>query len=97
MPPERGVLPFAQGLPVLMAARGLSLRAVAKAANVSPSHLSRAVRGVNYKTPGPKLVISVAVALGLPEDYFPEAREARVVDRIKADGNLRDRLYDDLG
>ena len=38
----------------------------------------------------------VAVALGLDEDYFPEAREGFVVDEIRRDARLRDRLYDEL-
>lgn len=64
---------------------------------VNPSHLSRALRGADYKAPGPDLARRVALALGLPGDYFPEAREGFVIDRVRADGELRDRLYDELG
>jgi hypothetical protein len=35
----------------------------------------------------------VAVAIGLPGDYFPEFREAFVLERIKADPKLRNELY----
>jgi hypothetical protein len=35
----------------------------------------------------------VAVTLGLPDDYFPEFREAFVLERIKADPKLREELY----
>lgn len=88
--------PFGEELPRLLAERGLSVRSVAQAANISPSHLSRALRGKDYKTPGPRLTRAVAAALALPEDYFPEAREAYVLDRVKSDPPLRDRLYDEL-
>ena len=85
---------FADELPQLLAARGLSLRALAEAAEVSPSHISRVLRGADYKSPGPRLVRAVSAALGLPEDYFPEVREAEVIARVKSDGALRDEIYD---
>jgi hypothetical protein len=34
-----------------------------------------------------------AIALGLPRDYFPEYREAFVIDRVRSDPRLRDELY----
>jgi transcriptional regulator with XRE-family HTH domain len=88
--------PFAEELPHILAQRGLSLRALAAEIEFSPSHLSRALRRKDYKSPGPRLVRAVAAALGLPEDYFPEAREGEVLERVKADPVLRDRLYDEL-
>jgi transcriptional regulator with XRE-family HTH domain len=74
--------------------RGWSLRALATAAGVSPSHLSRVLRQADYKTAGGDLAGRVADALGLPVDYFPEFREAAVIDRVKSDPGWRDRLYD---
>lgn len=94
--PARGDLPFEQELPALLAARGLSLRAIAAAAGVSPSHLSRALRGADRKSASAKLIEAVAAALGLPSDHFPETREAYVVERIRNDPVLRDRLFDEL-
>ena len=64
---------------------------------VSQSHLSRVLRRVDYKTPSVSLMTKAAEALGLPDDYFPEVREASVISVIKADSALRDRIYDDVG
>jgi len=88
--------PFTEEFPRLLGDRGLSLRAAARLAGVGPGHLSRALRGADGKTPGPQLIERLAVALGLPEDYFPEVREARVLSAVRADAALRDRLYFEL-
>jgi transcriptional regulator with XRE-family HTH domain len=74
----------------------MSVRALARETGVTSAHLSRVLRRVNYKTPSPELARKVAVALGLPSDYFPEFREGSVIEKIKGDPNLRDRLYDEL-
>lgn len=71
----------------------MSVRRLAKDAGVSDAHLSRVLRGVNYKTPSADLTRRVALALKLPEDYFPEYREAFVIDRVRSDALLRERLY----
>jgi hypothetical protein len=52
------------------------------------------LRGVNYKTASPDLARRVALALDLPEDYFPEYREGIVIERIRNNPQLRDRLYE---
>jgi transcriptional regulator with XRE-family HTH domain len=80
-------------LPRLLAERGLSARALAREAGINQSYLSRVLRRVDYKTPSPELVRRTALALGLPEDYFAEYRESFVIERIKRDPKLRDRLY----
>jgi hypothetical protein len=38
----------------------------------------------------------VAEALDIPEEQFPELREARVIERVQRDPRLRDRLFDEL-
>jgi hypothetical protein len=48
---------------------------------------------VDYKSPGPDLARKVALALDLPEDYFPEFREAFVLERVRCDPRLREQLY----
>lgn len=85
--------PFTAELPRLLRERRMSQRALAKQVGVSDSHLSRAVRRADYKTASPELMSRVAVALGLPEDYFPEFREAFVIEKIRSDPRLRDQLY----
>lgn len=72
----------------------IPIRALAREVNVNESYLSRLLRGRDYKrNPSPSLLTSVSRALGLPPDYFPEAREHFVIERIRDDGALRDKLY----
>jgi transcriptional regulator with XRE-family HTH domain len=85
--------PFTEELPRLLRERGMSLRALAAMLGISDSHLSRVVRRADYKTPSADLTKRVAVALGLPSDYFPELREAYVLEQIKSDSRLRNDLY----
>jgi transcriptional regulator with XRE-family HTH domain len=87
---------FVEELPRLLAERELTLRALAEQVGVHPSHLSRVLRQVGYKTPGPELARKVAVALDLPDDYFPEYREGFVIERIQQDARVRERLYDEM-
>ena len=88
--------PLAEELPSLLAERGLSLRGLAERVGVTHSHLSRATRGANGKTVGGDLAGRIAVALGLTADYFPEYREAAVVEQVQNDASFRDRLYRQL-
>ena len=77
----------------MLKSHGWSVRQLARAAGVSDAHLSRVLRGVNYKRASGDLARRVALALGLPEDYFPEYREAFVIDRIRTTSSLREQLY----
>src|SRR5690242_20140 len=92
VPVDRTQRPFAEDLPPLLAERGLTLRALARAVGVSDSHLSKVLRQVDYKSVSGDLATRVAIELGLPEDYFPETREAAVFESIRGDARLRDRL-----
>ena len=96
MEPRRTRSPLADELPRLLRDRGLTLRALARAAGVDHGHLSRVLRHERAKTAGPDLAGRVAEALGLPRDFFPEYRESAVIDRLRRDGDLRDELYDRL-
>ena len=91
--PRRTNTPFVQELPRLLKEQGLSTRKLAEAIGVNPSHLSRVLRGVDYKTPSLSLISRSAEALGLEPDYFPDVREEAVISAIRADPGLRDRLY----
>jgi transcriptional regulator with XRE-family HTH domain len=88
--------PFTQELPRLLKERQMSIRTLATTIGISDSHLSRVLRRADYKTPSPDLTRRVALALGLPSDYFREFREAYVIDRIKTDPKLLNRLYSRL-
>jgi transcriptional regulator with XRE-family HTH domain len=90
---RRSMRPFVEEVPRFLAERGMSLRGLALAAGVDSGHLSRVLRGAAYKTPSAELTARVAKAFDLPEDYFPEFREALVVRRIQQDEVLREELY----
>lgn len=85
--------PFAEELVRLLAERGLSQRKLAQMIDLNPSHLSRVLRGADQTRPSTDLIRRIGQALNLPSGYFAELREAAVVERIKRDPKLRDRLY----
>jgi transcriptional regulator with XRE-family HTH domain len=74
----------------------MSVRELARRTEVSSTHLSRALRGAKYKSIGGELAGGLAVALDLPIDYFVEYREALVVNAVREDPALRERLYNRL-
>jgi transcriptional regulator with XRE-family HTH domain len=84
---------FVDEVPRLLAQRGMSLRALARAVEVSPGYMSRVLRGRDNKSPSAELAERVALAFGLPRDYFPDFREAVVIRRIRGDARLREELY----
>lgn len=84
---------FVEELPQIIHDRGLTTRRLALKAGVTPSHLSRVLRQTDYKSPSADLCRRVALALELPEDYWPEYRERKVIDEIRANPKLRDQLY----
>ena len=96
MASTRSDRPFPEELPLLLQERGLSLRSLGERVGVTGAHLSRVVRRADYKTVSPELAGRVARALGLPIDYFPEYREGYIIERIRSDRRLRDRLYDQM-
>lgn len=98
---ERGVvtrttLPFAEELPRLLAERNMRTSALAAALGLNRSHLSKITRRYGGKKPSVELCIRVARELGLADDYFAEVREEAVVEHVRANGALRDRIYDSL-
>jgi transcriptional regulator with XRE-family HTH domain len=87
---------FVDELPDLLKERKLSLRALARMVNVGDDHLSRVLRGARAKKPTADLARRVAVALDLPEDYFPEVRLDYVVQELTVRHVVLDRVYDEL-
>lgn len=88
--------PFVDELPKLLTERGMSLRALGRAAGVGDDHLSRVLRGARGKRPTPELVRRVEVALDLPEDYFAETRLDFIVRQLGAHPDWLDESYDEL-
>jgi transcriptional regulator with XRE-family HTH domain len=89
--------PFGAALPDLLRERGWSQRRLSALVGVDPAYISRAVGDPDGRGPSPELARRVAVALGLPSDYFPEYREAEVIAAVRRDPQLRERLYRTLG
>jgi transcriptional regulator with XRE-family HTH domain len=87
---------FAEELQRLLAERGLSQRKLAQMIDLNPSHLSRVLRGADRTHPSTALIRRIAEALNLPAGYFPELREATVIEKVKKDPQLRDQLYKQL-
>ena len=96
MAKNRTAVAFTEALPQLLRERELSLRALAQIVGVGDDHLSRVITGARDKRPTVNLIRRVSAALKLPEDFFPEARMAFVVEALAADPVIRDRVYDQL-
>jgi plasmid maintenance system antidote protein VapI len=90
--PETTDNPFPQELPRLLKARNVTLRSLARElGGIDHAYLSRMVNGkarVNADQ-----AARIAAHLGLQPEYFPEVREALVIEAIKANKKLRDSLY----
>ena len=96
MPPSRSREPLADQLPQLLRERGISATRLARSVGVNQSHISRVLRGTDRKTVSGELAERIAVGLGLPADWFPETRQARLFAVLRADSELCDRLYTQL-
>jgi transcriptional regulator with XRE-family HTH domain len=76
---------------------GWSQRQVARGAGIDSSFFSKALREEGRKRLNPAQIARISSWAGLPVDYFPEVREAAVLDAVRNDPTLRDRLFDELG
>ncbi len=84
--------PFAAELPRLLEENDMTLRALAReVGGLDHAYLSRMLSGktsINVRH-----AEAIAAFFGLPSDYFPEVREARVIDAIRKKPRLRDSIY----
>ena len=83
---------FPVELPRLLEKRAITLRQLAReVGDFDHGYLSRMLSG--------KLPVNVRHAeriarhLGLPPDYFPEVREAAVLEAVRQDARLREEIY----
>lgn len=83
-------------LPRLLAERRTSLRWLAQQVGVQQSHLSRILGVEPRRRATKKIAADIAVALGLPSDYFAEYRRAVVVDAMEEDPAIGDPIYNRL-
>ena len=93
MPARTTDRPFSEELAILLAERRLSQRKLAQLVDLNPAHLSRVIRGADKAKPSIDLIRRIAQALDLPDGYFPEQREAAVIEMIRRNPALRDELY----
>ena len=96
MPGQTTDRPFNEELARLLSERRLSQRKLAQLVDLNPAHLSRVIRGADRARPSIDLINRITAALELPNGYFPEQREATVIEMIKRDPALRDQLYAQL-
>ena len=83
---------FPDELPRLLEKRKVTLRGlVREVGGLDHAYLSRML---SRKTPvNVQHVKRIAQHLGLPGDYFPEVREAAVIEAVRARPRLRDSIY----
>jgi len=72
------------------------LRGLASRIGVNTSYLSRALSKQNSIPISGRRAGEIAVALGLPRDYFPEYREMLALDAVRHNPRLRDDIYDQV-
>jgi transcriptional regulator with XRE-family HTH domain len=92
MPQSRTDESFGDALPKLLIEHGVSLRELSRRLGMDATYLSRIRRG--QKRLPTRLPSEVAASLGLPEDYFPETREALILDAVRRDSALREQIYE---
>lgn len=84
--------PFAKELPKLLTERGLTQRALAReVGGFDHAYLSRMLAG--KVAANPEHLARISQYLGLPQDFFPEVRQARTINAIRKDPKLRDEIY----
>lgn len=81
-------------LPEMLRTRGVSMRALASMIDMSPSHLSRALRGDERKHLSIDALEAIAAGLHVSPAYFQEYRTEKAVVAVRSDGALADRIYD---
>lgn len=63
---------------------------------MSPSHLSRALRGEEGKHLSHEYLRAIALELGVEPDYFREFRTEYAIDAVRSRIDLANDLYDRL-
>lgn len=86
--------PFAESASAILRERGISGRGLADQVGVHYTHMAKLLRGA--KPPSQHVLQAVTLALELPPDYFCELREFLIAEAVRADPDLRDRLYDQI-
>lgn len=85
--------PFRDAVGELMLERGWSQRELAAAVGVDPAHISRLLKRNSRLNATPQLIARVARAFGVDPGYFAEYREWCVLEAVRRNPSLRERLY----
>lgn len=80
-----------EALPMLLLERGWTQRRLSRASGIDEAYLCRVLRSDRRVPPG--LASRIAEALDLPADFFPECREQEVIEAVRRNPVLRDRIY----
>lgn len=87
---------IAEVLPAMLRDHGTSLRALAAAIDISPSHLSRALRGEEGKRLSLEAFEAIAAELEVDPSFFREYRTELAVAGVRARVELANLVFDRL-
>lgn len=84
---------FREAVGELMLERGWSQRELAAAVGVDPAHVSRLLKRGSCLRATPQLIVRVARAFDLEPEFFVEYREWCVLEAVRRNPSLRERLF----
>jgi transcriptional regulator with XRE-family HTH domain len=85
--------PFGDAVGELLFERGWSQRDLADAVGVDPAHVCRLLKRGARRRATPELLARVACALGVEPEFFAEYREWCVLEAVRRNPSLRERLF----
>jgi transcriptional regulator with XRE-family HTH domain len=85
--------PFRDAVAGLLLERGWTQRELAAAVGVDPAHVSRLLRRGSRVRATPQLLARVARALDVEPQFFVEYREWCVLEAVRRNPSLRERLF----
>jgi transcriptional regulator with XRE-family HTH domain len=84
---------FRDAVEELLLERGWSQRELAATVGVDPAHISRLLKRGSRLRATPQLMTRIACALGVEPEYFAEYREWCVLEAVRHNPTLRERLF----
>jgi transcriptional regulator with XRE-family HTH domain len=84
---------FREAVGELMNERGWSQRDLSAAVGVDPAHISRLLQRGSRLRATPQLMTRVARAFGVDPEFFVEYREWCVLEEVRRNPTLRERLF----
>ncbi len=84
---------FRDSVGELLSERGWSQRELADAVGVDPAHVCRLLRRGAQPRATPQLLARIASALEVEPEFFAEYREWRVLEAVRSNPSLRERLF----